>query len=416
MKLNITELSSITGVGKVALEDAVKDLEMRSYYTPEFKPEDVKLYYLTDAIYDGAEFAMNFSNPRLFPIFGNTYDNYNEVVCHKDVHGYGNNVFGNDALYYEHNEHRWIISIYGEEYLLGERAMDDIIRMGGLFGKGTALHTPAIAKAAMENLINIENKWLDAKGRPYHPVLKGLVRTDDSGNKKLLSIRTGKYSAIPQTTLLSTIDGMLGVGTPEVGFFEVTNFMTKVNVSFPDIAEDYKKTFYLEEDVTPGVCLVTSDTGDSSYQAIATIKVGSEAPLPVVIDSKTKVSKRHYGACLTDKIVGRVNMEIYGQYKEWPERISRLFQIHTKIDSYEGMKLVFRTMDLRRRDNVIREEVENKLIDEMYAAFGWQYATPYAIAKYCTKATEFETLTENQKEFIKNYLVLAYTTDFSELL
>jgi|GEM_PF-3422343 len=154
-----------------------------------------------------------------------------------------------------------------------------------------------------------------------------VMRKSDDGIKKIFSVLGSAYAPIKQNVVKDIIEesekilGMKAV----LKKFTADNFITRAYIEFPDKAEEFSRTYHLKDDdhVYPGVCISTSDIGDSSLTVWGTIRIGK-------IESPAfcgEYSRKHSGEIKLDEIGEKINQNIFDEYKAIPERLVDLLAI-----------------------------------------------------------------------------------------
>lgn len=408
--LSLLENAKVTGTTRFECEEELNDLDSRTYFTDAYEPSRFTLIHVNENV-DGV-----FNYTEIEPV-----ESVEETRTTK-AYPKGDSVFvfGNQPLVNETATHKWLLRLDDQAtpYVFGERAMTDLFQLAGIGGRNSNIHSPELVEAVYKILLNEKNIYTATNGKVLDPAIRFMYRIDDEGNRKILSARTAKYAEINQGNIIPLIDQLQGCGTPEITGFEIDNFITDVDVEFPEIAKDYQETFTLQEPVIPGIKVMTSDAGNSAFKVIATLKVGNTAnlPIPVLNDKKSHVTKRHIGTILMDRIAERANLEIFGLYKRWPEILSNLALMREEIPVYDGLCEAFHAMKLRSTAPIISEKKENEIITKLCELYGKLKDTPYNIAKLALKAPELDFLSEIQSEFLTKHILNAYTGDYYRIV
>lgn len=154
-----------------------------------------------------------------------------------------------------------------------------------------------------------------------------VIREIDVGNgekiKKAFSMLSGRYTHIPQTTMLDIISSIqTSIGEVKCRRFEINNNFSEIYLYFPEIAEDFKNNYNLPDEILPGLYLKTSDCGESSFviQGIYCMKKSSE----IIFDEYSRV---HKGTVDINNIVSAAK-KIYNRYTELPEKLLTLMTVN----------------------------------------------------------------------------------------
>lgn len=393
MKLYLTEDAVINGTDKTSLEKALVEIDTNTYYTNPVALRDVEFY------------ARNEENGHFYPVvlqmttFKNniTYDVWDEPQAEATVEGIG---FGD--LYREATNHPFTVRIGETMMLLGYEAYHDLLQSAAISGRGTRKHTDDLLRAVLKIISGNEYKFM--------------YRTDESGNFKVLSVRSRQYAPIKQQNILSILD-RLQEGRSDVTGWSMSNFKTEVQAEFPEIAKDYQEVFELRDPVMPGAILATSDTGDSSFHVRASIRIGtSEAlPLPVRMDCKGKVRTRHYGMGMhnIERFASFTNEELFKMYRTIPERMAELAAMDGEVPLKKALELGFKAMKLRDNTNVFPEKLEEALIERICEEAEIEFTSVYDVVNilinsYFTEDKDGKPfLSESQAEHLKQNCLMA---------
>ena len=154
-----------------------------------------------------------------------------------------------------------------------------------------------------------------------------VMRKSDDEITKVFSVLGSAYTPIKQTVvkdIIETSEKILGMKAV-LKKFTADNFITRAYIEFPDKAEDFNRTYHLKEgdNVYPGICISTSDIGDSSLSVWGTIRIGK-------IESPAfcgEYSRKHSGEIKLDEIGEKINQNIFAEYKAIPVRLLELLKI-----------------------------------------------------------------------------------------
>ena len=285
-------------------------------------------------------------------------------------------------------------------------AVYDLLNFVGIRGQATECRTPALMEYAYETMRNMMpkvelNERGEAKllplGNSQVTVYKkrgtvpksfeftlSVMRDEDNPNvKKVFACRSGKYTPIPQKSLIEIIDGFQMMGKPEVLHWELNHKITEAVVGFMDIAEEFTNVFQLKEPIIPGFRLTTSDTGNSSLRVEKTVVLkrnGIEICLPALAsipeenESETEQEKeinrayaRHYGKDIPERIlglIGKANTNMYKSFKAYPKALSEL-AFMGEGDTTALLKEGFRAMELQKHCVIVSQELETKIVESL---------------------------------------------------
>lgn len=139
--------------------------------------------------------------------------------------------------------------------------------------------------------------------------------------KKVFAIRSTKYTEMPQLEVFHIIDKIIDeeiFGKVKCLRWIVNHFLTQIDLEFPDKAEEICKAYGLPNVFVPGIRIVTSDTGNSSFKITGTWRVKNSLTLT------NEVSKRHSGEINISEIIEDVDKEIFAEYVKIPEALCDL--------------------------------------------------------------------------------------------
>ena len=300
-----------------------------------------------------------------------------------------------------------VFFVKGEDcWPIAPDAMSDLQNMLGVRGTGTEVNTPVL----MELLIQLAKNMFD---QPFYDettgkldAIKGgnnykvkysvkkrdidashsftIVRLQDKDNphiSRIFSFRTGKYTPIPQTSIIEVLDRMQGLRSMglmkkyEMDKWSIDHNMTMVDIRFDEIAEEFNNIFSVKDPVTPCLRLQTSDTGKSSLKISRYLilqRTGQEVTLrlPEMLQDegakieKAYVSTRHLGKTDIDALVDRVNKNLYSAFKQVPEALDKLLFLG-EAETKTIVKEAFRSMGLQRNGVVINQKTEEKIVESI---------------------------------------------------
>ena len=314
-------------------------------------------------------------------------------------------------LFDEAHRLRYLIQLPGAKRasLMSESAISDLFHLAQIYGGGTKSHSFFLLNALQEEL---NRSFTDKNGNEVKRTVRLMYRImrDSDDRIKIFAVLGKGYTRIKQSVLIEMIEGMAGVGTPEVKEWTVDQYYTKVQVDFPEIATDFSASYFTKEVITPGVLLRTSDSGKSAIAAKACITIGSREAVPVCADH---VEKRHLGRCLADSIVNKVNLEIFRDYKQFPERLEQLTKMDDPIPAVKGFNAAFANMKLD--PSAFSEEALTSLIDRLISVCPSPDMLPYDIAVSAVYAFTDDQLTASQQEYLRTRAIRAVFADYESI-
>lgn len=314
-------------------------------------------------------------------------------------------------LFDEAHRLRYMISTneFRRPSLMSESAINDLFHIAQVFGVGTKTYSFFLLNAIQESL---KKPLIDKNGDERKRTIRFMYRImhNYEDRVKVFAVLGKGYTRINQSVLIDMIEGMVGVGKPEVKNWTVDQYFTKVQVDFPEIADDFSASYFTKDVITPGVLLRTSDSGKSAIAANACICIGSREAVPVCTDH---VAKRHHGRCLADSIVNKVNLEIFRDYKQFPERLEELTKMNTPIPVDKGFKAALQAMKLDPA--TINEEVLSALQERLISSCPSTEMLPYDIAVSAVYAFTDDQLTANQQEHLRSRAIRAVFAKYESI-
>jgi len=141
--------------------------------------------------------------------------------------------------------------------------------------------------------------------------------------KKLVACMSKRYAYVQQKLMCDIMDGFAeDMGSePVCTGWEVSQFFTRVYFDFPEKADDFAKTYALPSNITPGICLYTSDTGDASFTATGFYNIGRNR-IPFNI-----YRKKHSGLVDVKGIQNSIKHTVFDRYTKLPQRLCELINI-----------------------------------------------------------------------------------------
>lgn len=386
---SLLDSASVSGTSQTELEEALVDLVRHTGFTQAILPKEMNLYALE--LISGQIIYAKSVRPSDVKIVLETNNRYVQSVnpLQKIT-----SIFSEEPdLFKESVAHGVFLSCnqWPDPVPVSAHAVDDMLSMVSLNGKGTAGHGFPVLSLLSSNLENkqisyvitdasfsagggtngfnyrtdqIEKNLTDSRGILRKFNLRFMYRWDDAGNVKIFSAISSRYGEIPQTRVLEVIDRLLVFGKPEVRDWTINHFQTQVNVIFPEIAEDYAETYGLSKAVMPGIRIVTSDSKDASFYVEGTISIGSSDSLPMEAD-QARISKRHFGGGDIDSVLQRVNLDIFPLYRQYPEKLCELLATQEEIPVKKCLEAAFRAMGLRNRSMEISAKTETEIINAL---------------------------------------------------
>lgn len=151
-----------------------------------------------------------------------------------------------------------------------------------------------------------------------------IYRKAEGGIKKVFSILSDKYQPIDQNVIIDIIDDIAddgSLGKPVCKEWEIGHFFTRIYLDFPEKARDIKNHYGKTEKFIPGICIMSSDTGDCSLKVLGTFRVGNSLTV------QDEVLHKHIGDIDVKSIIKAVDERIFSEYAKLPEKLCDLMLI-----------------------------------------------------------------------------------------
>lgn len=136
------------------------------------------------------------------------------------------------------------------------------------------------------------------------------------------SSQADRHVMIPQEMIPAIIMDLQENNRIEVKQWSVTNAITEIYSEFPDLAAEYKKKYSLPYEIIPGIRIVTSDTGASSFCVQGTIKIGNSEPVVI-----SEVKQRHKGAFALETFIPQIEEDVLDHYETYIKKVAVLMDV-----------------------------------------------------------------------------------------
>lgn len=235
-----------------------------------------------------------------------------------------------------------------------------------------------------------------------------ILRKSEDNISKVFAVLGSAYAPIPQTIVSEVVTKCSAdiEAVPELKKFEADNFITRMYVEYPEISRDFSKTYSLPDAITPGICVSTSDTGDSSLAIWATVRIG-EYEIPSFFG---EYSRKHSGNIEMDEVIENVRNNIFTEFSKAPQILSELLAIEIR-DATSAIADVFKQAKFTKalgKDNTqqLMEALQEEIVDGVsYTAY--DIATMIMSAPERTEGLAPATLLAFQKN-VKEVLFVDY--------
>lgn len=216
-----------------------------------------------------------------------------------------------DVLNEMRTDNHLMIEVNGEPMFTSKSLLTTLDRFGL---KGSFLVRPSLTRdmAVMAEFVEQEK-----------PITL-IYRKAEGGIKKVFSILSDKYQPIDQNVIIDIIDDITddgSLGNPVCKEWEINHFFTKIYLDFPEKARDIKNHYGKTEKFIPGICIMSSDTGDCSLKVLGTFRVGNSLTV------QDEVLHKHIGDVDVESIIKAVDERIFSEYAKLPDKLCNLMLV-----------------------------------------------------------------------------------------
>lgn len=216
---------------------------------------------------------------------------------------------------------------------------------------------------------------------------KVLYREVD-GAKKVFAVFASRYRVIPQYLLIKQLIKAFEVemGEAVLKKYIVNHFDTEIFIEFPEKARDFQKVYSLPDQVTPGIRIHVSDTGDSSFIINGILRLKNA----VVYIPDARYARAHTTNAEISDIAKEVEKIIFSEYTKIPERMVQLLQIDIPAPkAYSLIPKISKYCDIK---GVIGKKLEEEWVDTIQNYFNMNasYTAYDVVMFFLHAATEIE--------------------------
>lgn len=208
------------------------------------------------------------------------------------------------------NTNGMIMALFGKPIYISEAARGSLLARADLGGKRMNSHSLPVSLA-------IADGFYEKRG-----MVTLAIRKDSLGNNKIFSFLSDKYEPIPQSTILDVAKRIMSdavMGETEVREWQMDHEFTRLYLEFPEKAEEFASMYGLTDVNIPGVVLMSSDTGASSFIVRGTYRSPKSSSY-VMVD---EVMRRHQGKTLdVNKLLEECDTTIFQNYRKLPEAMA----------------------------------------------------------------------------------------------
>lgn len=213
-------------------------------------------------------------------------------------------------------------------YPVTELAMNTLMVRAGLGGE--TMYKPSFRSASAIAYAFFYNK---ATAKPINLVIRS---KESSKEGAIIGVHSSNYSYIPQQNLIPLISA-IGTKMKDMKFinYEASNSITRCYVEFPEVGNDFKDAYGLPDVPVPGLFVYTSDSGEASFGATGTWRIGAH------IVGRQIAKRVHKGKVSIEETIDNIDKVIFSDYKRVPERLCELLT----IDILEPSETIKRVMN-----------------------------------------------------------------------
>lgn len=207
---------------------------------------------------------------------------------------------------------------------------------------GSKMSTPSY-----ERDLYISSLFKDAKKSTF-------VIREIAGVKKLVSILSAKYQALPQSALCEIVEALEfknDFGKMETYKWKMNNWTSEIYVEFPEKAEEIQEMYGFKDKIIPGLWFKTSDTGDSSVKIYPTWRKNQS----IIFDELSSVKRIHSGKVTLNDIINHVIAQAFKEYSRMPEALANLMTQSITDPSLDFTK----TRDVIKNKECIERVIRN---------------------------------------------------------
>lgn len=212
---------------------------------------------------------------------------------------------------------------------------------------GSAFQRPSIARDAF-----IQELMLGVGDKDVNLITRGI---------RLFGVMSGEYSYVPQEPFFHGVFDALEEdlkNSMEVGECGFTHDLTAARITFGKMGEEIAKCYpTLPTSYTPGILVMTSDTGACSMKVYALWKTGTGNSLLL----SEKVTRRHVGTGLFD--FERAKERIFAGFEDVPKKLVEQMTIH--VPSGAIAEVIREVADRIGLQEATGKRLANRIVSEL---------------------------------------------------
>lgn len=231
---------------------------------------------------------------------------------------------------------------------------------------GRAFYRPSISRT-----MNLFRTLQWGQGGGSSQLLTLIIRGNHNGSI-VLAAHAKTYTYIPQLVLKDVYEEIKeNLGNPECEKWYVSHEVSVCYINFPEVAKEMAEMYDLPDNVVPGICIQTSDSGDSS------LSVGGYWSINGKIVGGKSFRENHRGSVDIPNLALQAGRSVFAEFNKVPERLCELLTIDVPRPA-DTLKDVFKQIGTTE---IIGKHRSMELYDALCAEFvkGRNY-TAYDIA------------------------------------
>ena len=193
-------------------------------------------------------------------------------------------------------------------------ALSSLMTRSGICGEQSSKKSIFLTQAMCEAL---------TKTNPRVTVVtRKMLNEEGRYDRKIFAFLSEKYIPIPQRTIIRAIKALLKdgkFGSSEINRWYVDHDFTSIHIEFPEAGEEFSDISGLKDTVVPGLVLMSSDTGKSSFIIRGTYRLKG-CNRYVIVD---EYARKHIGTITSEEILTDCDREIMVNFRKLPEELAR---------------------------------------------------------------------------------------------
>jgi len=209
-------------------------------------------------------------------------------------------------------------------------AINTLLRRAGL--GGDAMCSPSLMRT-----VSIFLSFCRSKNRQVQLVLRKADSSPSAPIRTVVAVHSDSYAYVEQMVLKELYDEMAKALGPGKGYrWGVSQSLSYIYVTFPELAKEIAATYSLPDELVPGVCIRTSDTGDCSltidgiWMGKNNRRFGGEG-----------LSRTHRGNFDKTQFIADAKEKIFDKYTELPFRLCEQLSVDIP-DAKAAIKFAFK--------------------------------------------------------------------------